>query len=273
MPDKFRTYITAEQLPIEAAPGLFWLGGCSDSGNWPGREGVRHTHEHCSAWLVVGSEKTLMIDTGHFAHWYAVEGQLEKSLAGRTLDYILPSHQEIPHSGNLGRLMAKYPRSVAIGDVRDYHLFYPEVEPERLIMMSDGEEVSLGDGEQFVILDAIWKDLTGTMWGYDTRLKALFPSDGLGYVHDHEPAVCGLTVAQLPDDYEPYERWRFALPFIGMKFQSTLPSVERYRKLMAKYPIEIYCSAHGAPMTEGVEEFTETMLRVIAENQSSMSPS
>jgi flavorubredoxin len=222
---------------------------------------------------VVGSEKTVIVDTGHFAHWYAVEPQLEQSLAGRTLDYILPSHQEIPHSGNLGRLMAKYPDSLAIGDVRDYHLFFPEIEQERLVMMSDGDSVPLGDGERFVILDAIWKDLTGTSWGYDTRLRALFPSDGLGYIHDHEPEVCGLTVAQLPADYVPFERWRFALPFIGMKFQSTLPGIERFRRMMAEYPTEIYCSAHGAPMIEGVAEFTETMLGVIAENKSSMSPS
>lgn len=269
MPNTVRTYITSDRLPIEAAPGLHWLGGCSDSGTWPGRTIVRHTHEHCSSWLVVGSEKTVMIDTGHFAHWYAVEGQLEEALAGRPLDYILPSHQEIPHAGNLGRLMLKYPASTAIGDVRDYHLFHPEVDRQRLVVMHDGESVNLGDSE-FVILDAVWKDLTGTTWGYDTRLKALFPSDGLGYVHDHEPAVCGLTVAELPEDYNAYEDWRFALPFIGMKYQSTAPSVERYRALLAKYPVEIICSAHGAPMTTDVAEFTEIMLGVIAENKSSM---
>lgn len=269
MPAAFRTYVTSDRLPIEAAPGLHWLGGCSDSGTWPGREGIRHTHEHCSSFLVVGSERTVLVDTGHFAHWYAVEGQLEQALDGRSVDYILPSHQEIPHAGNLGRIMAKYPDSVAIGDVRDYHLFHPEIDRERLVVKHGGDSVDLGNSE-FVVLDAVWKDLTGTMWGYDTRLRALFPSDGLGYVHDHEPAVCGLLASELPHDYKPYEEWRFALPFIGMKFQSTLPGVERYRALLERYPVEIICSAHGAPMTTGVAEFTEIMLGVIAENRSSM---
>src|ERR1700722_736755 len=97
-------YITSDRLPRQIIPGLFWLGGCSNSAGWPGRENAPAIHEPISVYLVVGRDRTLLVDTGHFAHWYAIEPQLEQVLAGRSLDYILPTHPELPHTGNLGRL-------------------------------------------------------------------------------------------------------------------------------------------------------------------------
>jgi glyoxylase-like metal-dependent hydrolase (beta-lactamase superfamily II) len=106
-------------------PDLAWTGPASK------RRPI--THEPCLAYVILGATKTLMVDTGHFAHWYSLEGQLAAVLQGRTLDYVFPTHQEIPHSGSLSRLLHKYPQAVAVGD------------------------------REFVVLDAIWKDLSGTM--------------------------------------------------------------------------------------------------------------
>ena len=257
-------YITSGRLPREVVPGLYWLGGCSNSGAWPGRDPDNGVHEPCSAWLVVGSEKSILVDTGHVAHWYAVEPQLEQALAGRDLDYVFPTHQELPHAGNLQRLFDKYPAAVAVGDVRDYHLFFPDIDRARLVDRAPGDELDLGD-TRFVFLEAIWRDLSGSMWGYDTARRALFPSDGLGHLHLHSSAVCGLLGDELPEEFTPVEARWFANggAFHWMRWKDPTPTVAQYRALIERYPVEVVCSAHSAPLQRDVPAFTEAMLAAI----------
>lgn len=259
-----KAYVVRGGIPRMCTPDLAWVGGCSNSAGWPGRADVRPiTHEPCTAFVIIGSEKTLMLDTGHFGLWYSLEGQLEAVLQGRPLDYIFPSHQEIPHTGNLGRLMKKYPNSVAVGDVRDYHLFHPELDIERLQPKKHGERINLGDRE-FVFLDAIWKDLTGTMWGYDTKLKLISTADGFGYIHQHEEGACGTMFHEMEAAQLDKIRARPAMPFFGMRQRDQKVRVAAFRNLMKQYPIEIICSGHcgpimGPPLESSIEKLLATI--------------
>lgn len=252
-PLKDRAYIVRGGLPRLVLRDLAWVGGCSagagryvppPSGAWPaGPVG----HEPCVAHIILGSKKTMMMDTGHFAHWWTLESQLETILQGRPLDYVFLSHQEIPHTGNMGRLLAKYPNCIAIGDVRDYHLFHPEVELERIQLVRHEERVDLGDRE-IVFLDAFWKDLSGTMWTYDTKLKLFFGADLFGFVHMDEDDVCGTMFHEMPE--ETFQRLsdRHAIPFFGRVWRDQKVRVEAFRNLMKKYPIEIITSGHTGPI-------------------------
>ncbi|GAB3430236.1 MBL fold metallo-hydrolase [Actinophytocola sediminis] len=262
-------YPVTDRLPRQFAPGRYWLGGCSDSGAWPTRKGAT-THEHLSAYLVVGSEKTLLVDTGHYAQWDGIQRQLDECLAGRTVDYVFPTHQEIPHAGNLGRLLTRYPEAVAVGDTREYHLYFPEI-ANRLRRTRHGDELDLGD-TSFAFLDPIWYDLSGSLWGYETAGRVLFSADGLGYVHDHAPEVCGLFPDEVPDAAPPAGVRRFALPFVGMRYHRTGAGVARYRALISRRPVDTVCSAHGAPLSgRHLTEVTERALEVVEENQESIS--
>lgn len=263
-------YPVSERLPREIGPGLYWLGGCSDSSAWPTRKGAT-THEHLSFFLVVGSEKTLLVDTGHYAQWDGIQRQLAECLGDRTLDYVFPTHQEIPHAGNLSRLLSRYPRAVAVGDIREYQLYFPEIDRDRLWHKRNGESVSLGDTE-FVFLEPVWFDLTGTMWGYETRSQTLFTADGLGYLHDHAPDVCGLFPAEIPPTSPRQGVRRFSLPFVGMRYHRTGPGVRKYREMTSERPVRTLCSAHGAPLSGAdLVEVTERALAVVEENQQSIS--
>jgi flavorubredoxin len=242
-----RAYIVRGGLPRKVLPDLAWMGGCSNSAAWPGRAGVTPvTHEPCSTYLILG-EKTLLLDTGHFGLWYSFDGQLDAMLQGRTLDYVFLSHQEIPHTGNLGRLFAKYPQCQAVGDVRDYHLFHPEVALDRLRMVKHGERLDLGDRE-IVFLDAIWKDLSGTMWAYDTKRKLIFSADMFGYIHLADDHVCGTMLHEMDEALAVKNTERPALPFTGMRQRDQKARVAAYRKLIAQYPVEIITSGHTAPI-------------------------
>lgn len=243
-----KAYVVRGGLPRRVRPDLAWVGGCSNSAGWPGRSGRPPvTHEPCAAYVILGSERTLMLDTGHYALWYSLEGQLDAVLQGRTLDYVFVSHQEVPHTGNLGRLLRKYPKAVAVGDVRDYHLFHPEVDLDRLVPKRHGDRIDLGDRE-IVVLDAIWKDLNGTRWAYDTRLKMLFSVDLFGFVHLDDENVCGTMMHEMqPAQFEAVSG-RPALPFVGMKQRDQAARVAAFRRLMASYPIEMITSGHSGPI-------------------------
>ncbi|WP_165958922.1 MBL fold metallo-hydrolase [Actinomadura sp. KC345] len=263
-------YPVSGRLPREFAPGLHWLGGCSDSGAWPTRKGAT-THEHLSTYLVTGTDRTVLIDTGHYAQWDGIRDQLDRCLGDRPLDYVFPTHHEIPHAGNLGRLLARYPGAVAVGDTREYHLYFPEIAPERLRRMRGGDSIDLG-GTSLTFLDPVWYDLSGTLWAYETRGRTLFTSDGLGYIHDHSPDVCGLLPEEIPQDAPEHGIRRYALPFVGMRYHRMGPGVARYRALTEEHPVRTVCSSHGVPLTgDHLAEVTEDALRVIEENQQSIS--
>ena len=259
-----RTYIVRGDLPRKIMPDLYWLGGCSNSGAWPGRSIHGARHEATVTYIILGSEKTLMVDTGHFGHWYALEEQLESVLQGRTLDYVFPTHQEIPHAGNLGRLLELYPEAKAVGDVRDYHLFHPEIDLDRLQIMGDGDRVSLGDRD-FVFVEAIWKDLSGTMWGYDSKIETLFTSDGFGMVHMHEDDICDLMPHEMPEVVLDTHRQRYAAPFVGFRYQDQKEKIAKFKALQEKIPIKVIASAHGGPLIGPIlDAFVEEMFQVFA---------
>jgi glyoxylase-like metal-dependent hydrolase (beta-lactamase superfamily II) len=177
------------------ADGVFWLGGCLSAYS-AGEE----VHYHVSSYLVVGSEATLLVDTGDPAHALLVLAQLEDALGGRSLDYVFPTHPEIPHAGNLPALLARYPGARVVGDVRDYFLHFPEFDG-RFDVRRPGESIDLGDRE-FRFVPAYIRDLENTLWGYDTGSRTLFVSDGFSFIHSTPPVL----EASPEDDDEPVHR-------------------------------------------------------------------
>ena len=259
-----KAYIVRGGLPRKVLPDLAWVGGCSNSAGWPGRANTTPvTHEPCMAYVILG-QKTLMLDTGHYGLWYSLEGQLDAMLQGRPLDYVFLSHPEIPHTGNLGRLLAKYPGCKAIGDVRDYHLFHPEVALDRLVMAKHGDRLDLGDRE-VVFLDAIWKDLSGTMWTWDAKLKMLFTVDLFGYIHHRDENVCGTMLHEMSPGLATAVSDRPALPFTGMRQRDQKARVAAFRNLLQSYPPEIITSGHSGPIMGPILQPTiEKLLHAVA---------
>ncbi len=188
-------------LPREIAPGITWIGACLDFDL-----GDRIIHGHTSAYLLCGSDAAVMIDTGNPSSWSAISKVLDDVLGDRPLDFLFPTHPELPHTGNMQRLVTKYPELRIVGDIRDYHLFYPgcvsHLEPRE-----PGDRLDLGDRE-FVIVEAFIRDLPNTQWGFAPHANTLFSADGFCYMHRpelddedpmHLPGECGLTTSELPE--------------------------------------------------------------------------
>ena len=190
----------SSDLPRLVGDGVTWIGACL-----PFEVDGRLIHGHNSAYLVQGTEGSVLVDTGAPSSWWAIEEVVERVLEGRPLTHLFVTHPELPHTGNLPRFVAKYPDLQVIGDVRDYHLFYPEVVPN-LRATRPGDRFDLGGGHEFVVVEAMIRDLPNTQWGYAPRAKALFTADGFCYMHRpelddedpaHLPGECGLTTGEL----------------------------------------------------------------------------
>jgi hypothetical protein len=240
-------------LPYEFVPGIFWLGGCV-AGDVDGK--AVHSSHH--QYLITGTEQVVLVDTWFPSMWPEVERQLEEALGDRPVDYVFATHQEIPHCGNIPRLLEKYPNAKVIGDIRDYHLYFPEY-ADRFVHQEAGDSIDLGGGYKFVTVPAILKDHNATFWGYEASQKVLFSADG--FQHPHAPA--GIDVEKLPDMavHTPGEcnrttaeageiDWElaalvFRLAFFELRYVSPDDTFAAIEDLLREYPTEIIGPTHG----------------------------
>jgi flavorubredoxin len=243
-----RAATVGQKLPRALAESVFWLGECFV---WPEPDGTV-THVYNSAYLVHGSSRSLLVDTGHPNDWSVVERQLDELLDAGVppVEWIFPTHAEVTHSGNLDRWLTKFPRARACGDMRDQHMLVSQ-HVDRFVHMQVGESVDLGD-TRLVFVDAVFRDLEATLWAYDERSQVLFTGDGLGFGHLHGSDDCGLYAEETPDLPIPDMTELFAeYALYWTRLKSVEPCIERLDRLIEiDYPVAIIAPAHGAPVTD-----------------------
>lgn len=204
----------------------------------------REFHTHASAYLVIGSTGSVLIDTGHAKDGPRIEAFV-RSVVGDGLTHIFPTHEEYPHAGNLAALLHSFPRARAIGEVRNYHLYYPDLaRAGRFRQMAAGESIDLGD-RRLTVLPAIIHDLPASSWAFDDKDALLFVSDAFGFSH-YSSAHCTLLTSELPfapaaDD----TRMVLDLALYWSRFADNRGLVAGMRKMLDQYRPRVICPAHG----------------------------
>ncbi len=251
---------TGRRLPREIAPGVFWIGGCLAQ-KFRGRE----YHGYNAAYIVVGSEASLLVETGHPKDFPEVEAHMKAVLTAdrAPLKHIFITHQETPHSGGLGRVLDRYPGLTIHGDVSDYHLAFPE-HADLLRPMREGDALDLGD-RQFVAVEPVIRDLRTTWWGFDTGSRTLFPGDGFAYSHYHWDGHCGLVAEEassldLADVSAVFsERALYWTTMVDMTIY-----IDRMEALMRKLDVTVVAPTHGLPVTDLQRTFPEIRRGLLA---------
>jgi flavorubredoxin len=230
----------------------YWLGGCMKAVTPDGP-----VHYHVSTFLVLGSRRTALIDTGDPHHWDQIRADLVAALDGRRLDYIVPTHPELPHAGNLPTLLAMFPDSQVVGDVRDYPVHYPEY-ADRLVTLGVAATLDLGD-RRLEIVEAYIRDLPNTVWAYDPRDQVLYVSDGFSFIHDvptlpalgddepgHLPGQCRLLSTEMPVpptiEQAAYGTGR---ALYWTRYVDVTPTFKRIREFLNDHPVTMIAPAHG----------------------------
>lgn len=232
--------------PRELADGVHWLGDCIV---------VEHEgtliHAYSSLYAVEGAEGSLLVDTGHPKDWPVIQKQLAElhSRGMPAVTHVFPTHAEVPHAANLGRLLDLYPEALAIGDVRDYHLFFPEVE-DRLAVRAAGDRIDLG-GRSVLLLEPAIKDLVSSLWAYDAQARVLFPSDGFAYMHHHQAGECWRTAEEAPDiPIAEFTALFNVYALYWTRFRDMEPYIDALDAVLAEHPTTVIAPAHGSPILD-----------------------
>jgi flavorubredoxin len=234
-------------MPRELAPGVFWLGDCLEQ-----RANGKIYHTYNAAFLLVGTEASMLIETGHPKDFPLIEKQMRELLATRPpLKYMFVTHQETPHSGGLGRVLNRWPEAVLCGDLCDYHLAFPQF-AHRFMDMKQGDSIDLG-GRSFVAVEPVVRDLRTSWWGFDTQEKVLFPGDGFAYSHYHEDGHCGLFAEEAVSLNIPEVSAVFAdRALFWTKFTDMRLYTERLQWLVDELDVAIIAPSHGLPILDPV---------------------
>lgn len=241
--------------PREIGPGIHWLSNCQDL-SYRGES----FHNQTGLFLVLGTEKTMLVDSGRPADWPVLTADLDKLLDGRTLDYCAPTHAELPHCGNLPRLGEKYPNIQIIGDVRDYHLFYPEL-ADKLVDWPKHEPIDLGGGFALTLIEAIIRDMNHTQWAYESKTRTMFVSDGFACLHhsgpadapsieegeaSHMPGECARLTSELTKVPEPYQATKIVEAALWWaRYRPSEDLFAQMDALLERYPTDYIAPSHG----------------------------
>ena len=131
-----------------------------------------------NAYLIKGSEKTVLIDTVESPLFHELEAQLQDV---PKLDYVISLHAEQDHSGSIPQVLARYPEAKLITSTKAKGLLMDilPIGEESIITVSDGETLSLGD-KTLEFIFTPWVHWPETMVAYLKEDKILFSCDFFG---------------------------------------------------------------------------------------------
>ena len=237
-------------FPRQIAPNIYWFGNCI-----PVEVDGEVLHSHLGVYLLKGQSKTLLVDTGIPRYRKSFQEQLDVALAGRSLDFIFPTHPEVPHASNLPNLLERYPAAKVVGDTRDYHLYYPHY-VDHLLPKAEGDTIDLG-GLTFHFVKAVLRDLPSSLWGYEATHRVMFVADGFAFLHNgsdnpnsddplHRPGDCTLTSAELIQGLD-IEKGEFIVRAALYWSRYVDPDIlfTQIAELFKTYPTDIIGPAHG----------------------------
>ena len=181
------------------------------------------------------------VDSRATDEWIA---NLEKTLDGRTVDYLVISHLEPDHSANIQNIMERYPEMKLVGNKKTFDMlpqFFDMDITGKTLLVAEGDELNLGDHTlQFFMAPMVhWPEV---MVEYEKTEKILFSADGFGK----------FGTLDVEDEWTDEAR-RYYFNIVG-KYGSP---VQVLLKKAAKLDIKTICSLHGPILKENLSYYID----------------
>ncbi|MBN2047753.1 MAG: FprA family A-type flavoprotein [Anaerolineaceae bacterium] len=186
-----------------------------------------------NAYLVEGSEKTVLLDTVDPEKSHILMNQLKEI---EKIDYIVSHHAEQDHSGTIPLVLEKYPEAILLTSEKGKSMLLDLLTlPEaRIRVVADGEEVSLGD-RTLKFIYTPWVHWPETMSTYLVEQNILFSCDFFG-AH-----FC--TSEMFADEKEQVlasnKRYFAEIMYPFSKF------IKKNLEKIEAYDIDLICPSHG----------------------------
>ena len=134
-----------------------------------------------NSYLIV-DEKVALMDTVDMRGLEEWSKNVDSTLDGRKIDYIIVQHMEPDHSGALAYAIEKYPDAIIVGNAKTFaymNQFFDIDITNRKLEVKEGDTLSLGNHElTFYMAPMVhWPEVMVT---YESTEKVLFSADGFG---------------------------------------------------------------------------------------------
>lgn len=186
---------------------------------------------------VILDEKVALMDTVDSRATEEWLDNLDKALDGRGVDYLVVSHMEPDHAGNIKNLIDRYPDMQIVGNAKTFAMipqFFDVDITERSVTVKEGDTLSLGKHTlQFFMAPMVhWPEV---MVAYEQSEKILFSADGFGKFG-----------ALDTDEAWTCEARRYYFNIVG-KYGA---QVQALLKKAATLDIQMICPLHGPILKE-----------------------
>ena len=188
-----------------------------------------------NSYLVKGSEKTAIIDTMYPPKTKEYLKRLVENQVGK-VDYIIANHGEQDHSGSIPALLEKYPNAIVLTNPKCAENIKSmlHISDEKIRVISDGEEVSLGDKTlKFIFAPGVhWPD---TMFTYIKEDNVICTCDFLG-AHYTFSDVFAVESLELEKSAKRYYA-EIMMPFRTM--------CKKYTQMIKDMKVDMILPSHG----------------------------
>ena len=195
-----------------------------------------------NSYLIMDDKITIMdtVDKRASNEWM---DNLEKTLSGKTPDYLVISHLEPDHSANIKAITEKYPNIKLVGNEMTFKMLpqFFEIEniENRKIVVKENDTLNIGKHIlRFIMAPMVhWPEVMCT---YDSLDKVLFTADGFGKFGTLDT-----------DEDWACEARRYYFNIVGkygMQVQSLL-------KKVSNLDINVICPLHGPILKENLDYY------------------
>lgn len=186
-----------------------------------------------NAYLIEGSEKTVLIDTVDPTMVDELLAQLENV---PKLDYLISLHSEQDHSGSIPHVLSRYPdaKLICSSKAKNMLMDLMPIPEKTIVTVNDGETISLGD-KTLKFIYTPWVHWPETMVAYLEEDKVLFSCDFFG----SHIATTDLFVSDEGRIYEAAKRYYAE---VMMPFRNV---IKKNLEKIAPFDISIIAPSHG----------------------------
>ena len=202
---------------------------------------------------VIKDEKIVVMDTVDNRatdHWF---DNLEEAFDGKAPDYLVISHLEPDHAGNIQRFLNKYPDTIVVTNAKAFAMlpqfFDLQLDDSKKLVVKEGDTLNIGKHTlTFVMAPMVhWPEVMVT---YEQSEKILFSADGFGKFGalNGQITYCG------NDDKEwAEEARRYFINIVG-KYGT---SVQALLKKASTLDIKTIAPLHGPVLTDNLGYFID----------------
>ena len=189
-----------------------------------------------NAYLIIGSEKTALIDTVDPEKREVLFENLE-SLGIERIDYVISQHAEQDHSGSIPFVLERFPMAKVVTNkkCKGFLKDLLHIEDDKFIEVDDGDTISLGNRTlQFIFTP--WVHWPETMSTYLVEDKIMFTCDFFGS-HYAGASIFVKDEAKVIEDAKRYYA-EIMMPFRNQ--------IKRNIEKLSSYEIDIIAPSHGS---------------------------